>query len=526
MRRRPVLVLLALPLACADAPAGGDADDGAGTMLPASSTGDTGLDDATTWSASSETAATDEADDGSTGEPPPPVVPGLRAEYFAEYHDPVLVRIEPSIDADWGMGAPDPSLPVDRFSIRWTGWLTAPSSGTWTIITDADDGVRVRIGEAAVIDDWIPHYVTRNSGTIDLVGGVPIPIEITYFEIDIAASMKLSWAGPDGAESVIGPAALTTQDVASGLPGPTPPYANPVVPFDCPDPGVIALDDAEPPGFYMVCTGGSFPIRWSHDLVLWHDTGASVLPEGKPPWAANGGRNWAPELHRVGDRVVAYFTTVNGANVLSIGAAWADDVHGPYTDAGGPLVEHGQGVIDATFVEDGASKYLVYKIDGNAHGQPTPIFLQQLTDDGLALAPGSSPTQILVNDPGTWEAGVVEAPYFARNGGSWYVFYSGNVYDSRYRTGVARSATLAGPYEKHGAPILANNERWVGPGHGTVLSLPGGDYFFYHAWTNAGDGSQLASAGRQGLVDRIAWQDGWPQIADGTPSHTLEPWPQ
>ena len=51
------------------------------------------------------------------------------------------------------------------------------------------------------------------------------------------------------------------------------------------------------------------------------------------------------------------------------------------------------------------------------------------------------------------------------------------------------------------------------------------DYFVYHAWTNAGDGTQLSSGGRQILVDRIEWIDGWPSISDGSPSHTPQPWP-
>src|SRR5690606_12605954 len=112
----------------------------------------------------------------------------------------------------------------------------------------------------------------------------------------------------------------------SGLSAPKPPYRNPVIPFDCPDPGVVAVPgDAHESEMlhYVVCTGGKFPIRKSRGLVFWEDAGASVLPGGKPAWAANGNRNWAPELHWVGDRLVAYYTSVNGANVLSIGAAAA-----------------------------------------------------------------------------------------------------------------------------------------------------------------------------------------------------------
>ena len=100
------------------------------------------------------------------------------------------------------------------------------------------------------------------------------------------------------------------------------------------------------------------------------------------------------------------------------------------------------------------------------------------------------------------------------------------LYDHRYRTGVARSRALTGPYERHGAPVLSNNARWVGPGHGSVVSVGGADYFVYHAWPATSSGTHDTSQGRQVLLDRISWVDGWPQISDGTPSTGLQPWPE
>jgi GH43 family beta-xylosidase len=507
-------------------------DDGSPRPEASESTASTA--GSTADSASTTVDATDSAPadsttasaDSTTGEPPPPPLPGLWGEYFDAYHDLVLSRHEPGIDHVWGLQAPAPALGVDRFSARFSGLLTAPASATYTIATESDDGVRVWIDGALVIDDWNAHYVTRTEASVALTQGVAVPILVEYFEIDIEASLRLLWSTDGMPEAPIGPEHLEAPAVDSGLPGPKPPYINPVVPFDCPDPGVVAVPEADATAYYMVCTGGTFPIRRSRDLVFWQDTGAALLPAGKPTWAANGFRNWAPEIHHVDDQLVAYFTTVDAADVLCIGAATATDVLGPWVESPGPLVQHPQGVIDATYVEDEAgTPYLVYKIDGNSVGQPTPIFVRQLAADGLGFAPGSMPVQILVNEPATWEGGVVEAPWLVSHEGLWYLFYSGNVYDHRYRTGVARSPALTGPYEKHGAPILANNERWVGPGHGTVLELDGAQYFFFHAWTNAGDGTNLGGAGRNGLLDRIEWVDGWPQIHDGSPSRTWQPWP-
>ena len=450
-----------------------------------------------------------------------PPVPGFRAEYFAGYRTPIHAAVQPAIDHEWGEGEPAPQVGADRFSARFTATLDVPAAGTYGFATRADDGVRLWVGDQLVIDDWRPHFPERHEGTVELAAG-PTPITLEYFEIDLTAELRLTWTPPGGAEE------LLTADHVQTAPGrdraPKPPYANPVVAFDCPDPGVIAVGD--PPVYYALCTGGRFPIRRSHDLVLWEDTGAVVLPDGKPAWAANGGRNWAPEMHQVGDRFVVYYTTVNGANVLSIGAASADSPTGPFTDRGGPLVEHPQGVIDATYVRDGGKHYLVYKIDGNSVGQPTPNYLRELAPDGLSFAAGSQQVELLRNDPGTWEGGVIEGAWIIERGGTYYMFYSGNVYDHRYRTGVARASSLLGPYEKRGAPILTNDATWVGPGHGSVVEVGDRLYFVYHAWRNNGAGTHDGARGRNILVDEITiGADGWPVIHDGTPSEGLRPWP-
>lgn len=458
--------------------------------------------------------------------------PGITAEYFIDYYDLALTETEAGLDRDFADGGAGPGLGADRFSARWTGVLTPAESGDYTIITDTDDGVRVWLDGALVIDDWSGHFVTRNTAVVPLEAGVPVDLRVDYFELDLAASARLSWSKDTIPEQVI-PADVLTTAPPSGLPGPKPPYQNPVIPFDCPDPGVLATSDIDPPGFVAACTGGSFPIRASRSLVTWTDTGAAILPNGKPAWAANGFRNWAPEIHRVGAGYVAYFTTVDSNDALAIGAASAPSPTGPFTETAGPLVQHPLGVIDATFFEDTDQKrWLVYKIDGNSQGQPTPILARELAADGLSFASGSSAVELIRNDGGSWEGGVVEAPFVVRHEGMYYLFYSGNVYDHRYRTGVARASSILGPYEKHGAPLLANNERWVGPGHGSIVTIVGEtsgsmlDYFVYHAWTNAGDGTQLGGDGRQVLVDRIVWGgDGWPAIHDGTPSRSPLPWP-
>lgn len=444
--------------------------------------------------------------------------PGITAEYFAQYRVPVLTRVEPSIDHVWEDQSPDPAVPADFFSARWTGQLVVPRDGAYTFWVSTDDGMRVWVDDTLVIDAWTWQFATRYEGTVELSAG-PVSFRVEYMERDLTAEARVGWSSAEIPERILDADDLRTTGEPSGMPAPKSPYLNPVIGYDCPDPGVAR--DPSDGAFYAICTGGPFHIRRSYDLVFWEDTGADVLPDGKPAWAANGGRNWAPEIHRVGQKWIVYYTSVNGSNVLSIGAASSDSPTGPYVDRGSPLVEHPQGVIDAHYFEDGDGRhYLTYKIDGNATGNPTPIYIRELAADGLSFAAGSSPTELIRNNPATWEGGVVEAQWLIERDGTYYLFYSGNVYDYRYRTGVARASSVTGPYEKHGPPILSNNARWVGPGHGSVLQVGGEDVFVYHAWPALGDGTHDQAQGRHVLVDRIRWENGWPAISDGTPSTT------
>jgi len=523
---RGKLFLMSLVLGCGDDPGSSSTESVTGSIgssggaepTTVMSTSSGGSDATVTGQAS--TTSEEPTSTSSSETTAEPEVHGLRAEYWATYVDLAAERVDATVDFDWGTGSPVDGVAPDRFSIRWTGSIDPPVSGELKIITVTDDGVRMWIDDVLVIDDWHGQFAERNEAPIEVTAGVPVKVRLEYFELDMPALAQLKWSSDTITEEVIPQQHLRAAGAASGLPGPKPPYANPVVPFDCPDPGILQVAEDR---FFMVCTGGRFPIRQSRDLILWTDTGVTVLSEDKPPWAANGHRNWAPEIHLVDQQYVAYFTTVNGGDVLCIGAATASDPLGPYTVTGGPLVEDPVGVIDATFVEDQGAPFLVYKIDGNSKGQPTPIYARQLAADGLGFA--GDPVQVLINEGNTWEGGVVEAPWMIKRGGYFYLFYSGNVYDHRYRTGVARGTSILGPFEKHGAEILTNNEAWVGPGHGSIVQVNGLDYFVYHAWHNAGDGTQNGDKGRQVLVDRIDYEADWPRIHDGTPSRSPQLWP-
>src|SRR6185503_9914902 len=105
---------------------------------------------------------------GSTlaGEPVVPVpasaltvdgTPGVKGEYFnnQELRGPaVSVRTDARIDFDWGRYHPTSELTGNNFSVRWTGKLTPPESGNYTLGFTADDGARLYIDGKLLVDAW------------------------------------------------------------------------------------------------------------------------------------------------------------------------------------------------------------------------------------------------------------------------------------------------------------------------------------------------------------------------------------
>ena len=63
------------------------------------------------------------------------------------------MRREQGINLNWGLDAPDPSLPSDGFSARWTRTLGLEMA-VYRFHIRASDGVRLWINEQLVIDDW------------------------------------------------------------------------------------------------------------------------------------------------------------------------------------------------------------------------------------------------------------------------------------------------------------------------------------------------------------------------------------
>lgn len=291
-------------------------------------------------------------------------------------------------------------------------------------------------------------------------------------------------------------------------------YTNPVK-SGAADPGVFEYQGK----YYMVTTYSGtqwFAIYVSNDLVNWQVSGKSVFYGSTHPWGRD--RFWAPEITQLADgRFAVYYTAGDSGGRLRIGVALANDILGPYTDLGRPLISDSSfSVIDAHyFRDDNGKQYLFWKEDsGN-----TRIFGQELTANGIGFV-GSRAT--VLQKGLAWEGSKgIEGPWVTKRGGQYFMYYSGGLFSAPdYGVGVARSSTPLGSYVKRGDPILRTGNRWKGPGHNSIVRVGINDYMVYHAWDRSPGVGE-----RWGMVDKITWVNGWPTIAGGVPTESQQPVP-
>lgn len=299
---------------------------------------------------------------------------------------------------------------------------------------------------------------------------------------------------------------------------------NPIRPSDTADPGIVRANGK----WYAYHTSGfrhegRFPIVVSDDLTSWTQIGYIFEPGNFPEWASRSWRWWAPEVHRVNDKYVAYYTTTeDGSRQFVVGAAVADKPEGPFKDIGAPLVRNEEiGLIDVNFFHDEKTNrnYIIWKEDRNdlEPQEPTPLVMQEVTTDGLKLV--GKPREILRNDQ-PWEGVLVEAPSLIYHNGWYYLFYSGNIFSAdEYSVGVARSRNVWGPYVKNPQPIMVHDDHFSGPAHQFIIKDEADVWHvFYHARLKS-----LEKSHRYLMHDLLKFDaDGWPVINNGQPGPVSE----
>lgn len=294
-------------------------------------------------------------------------------------------------------------------------------------------------------------------------------------------------------------------------------YTNPVIASNFPDPTIIRDGKT----FYAYHTGRKVPISKSRNLVTWTSAGDSFYENTRPTFVEGGGV-WAPDINKIGDKFVMYYSmsTWGGEWSCGIGVATSTGPADKFTDLGKLFISSEIGVqnsIDPFYIEEeDGSKYLFW---GSFRG----IFGIQLSDDGLSLKEGAQKFQIA----GT----LTEGTYIHKHDGYYYLIGSAGTCcegaNSSYHLVVARSKYLKGPYtskdggkamdNKFSTLLNADKDYVYGPGHCSeiVTDDAGQDWILYHGYQ-----ADNVDAGRCLYLDQIKWDsDGWPYISGNKNHH-------
>lgn len=151
--------------------------------------------------------------------------PGLKAEYYngTDFNEKVATKIEPMIDLAWNNDPPVPGLNPHDCSIRWTGILNAPKTGTYTFSAKVDDGIRVWVGGILVIDNWKLNDDGHFNGKIIMREGVPYNLKVEYFNALIEGEVRLIWKLPEAERPIIVESKFFTQTIPPPPPKPIEP---------------------------------------------------------------------------------------------------------------------------------------------------------------------------------------------------------------------------------------------------------------------------------------------------------------
>ncbi len=216
----------------------------------------------------------------------------------------------------------------------------------------------------------------------------------------------------------------------------------------------------------------------SPDLVHW-TVHSHVLDVKDVPWAAYA--VWAPSAMERNGKYYLFF----GANDLQkdqttaggIGVAVSDAPGGPFVDAlGKPLIGrfyNGAQPIDPfVFRDDDGKIYLYYGGQGHCN-------VAALSSDLKTVVPLPDGEMYKEITPAQY----VEGPFLIKRKGVYYFMWSeGSWGDASYGVAYAKGSSPTGPFQRAGKilgtdPAIAN-----GPGHHSVLQMPGTDdwYIVYH----------------------------------------------
>lgn len=125
---------------------------------------------------------------------------GLTAAYYNNptfEGKPVIERLDSVVDAIWKDTTPLSGQWGDGFSVRWTGFLVPPKSGSYQIAVNGFNAYDLLIDDQPVVTFSDIHHPRITGKKLDLEGGRFYKIQLDYISKGLDPQVQLLWAYPN-----------------------------------------------------------------------------------------------------------------------------------------------------------------------------------------------------------------------------------------------------------------------------------------------------------------------------------------
>lgn len=126
---------------------------------------------------------------------------GLNSEYFNSIDlsgEIIHKRVDKNIDFVWGTKAPFEDMSYDKFSVRWSGYLSVNETGDYAIGGEAFSGMKLYLNNKLLVAREDVHHPRKEYEYVNLEAGRAYEIKLEYKQDNSEhAMMQLLWQAPN-----------------------------------------------------------------------------------------------------------------------------------------------------------------------------------------------------------------------------------------------------------------------------------------------------------------------------------------
>jgi hypothetical protein len=129
---------------------------------------------------------------------------GLLGVYYnsTNFTGLTFTRLDATVDFRWPRW-PSIGVPEENFTVRWSGYIQAPTTDAYTLHLATDDGGRLFLDDQLLADDWDHGGLAETNVTVNLKAGEQRKLTLEYLELTGPARAHLAWSTPSMPKAIV-----------------------------------------------------------------------------------------------------------------------------------------------------------------------------------------------------------------------------------------------------------------------------------------------------------------------------------